>query len=1115
MHGSQDYLVGLAQLHELTEADERRSLWRQGLATLAAATTDQKPTPLEGLSPEALLSSVRVALSHGLVDDVAFLSKPVAAAALFEIASALPPSAEKRDLGRRVLKSLNEGDAATFVTLATSLALASQRALAGPSVRARVALALRLPIGSGISVDGLALALISRPDLEREWFSAPSTGSLPSRRLAARLVECAARAAGRRAIEGDDSGLRVLERPSVATAWARLITDRESLVWRHLATARGLLAQEMPLFAEQIERDLNPKAGIGEWRRAATSLAATIARDPVGGLARCRDTLKGDLMHRDPGIAGAMIFGLVRAGEEEPEACETLLAELVAQGGIDAIEALVDLREEHSGREFGAKAAVAALEKLLAAPGVNDDGALALSAALAEDLASDADKSELTLRSCLAAALTGFAEGRPIDGLTENAIACAQDLITKLEKTNEDSPDGRRTGFRALRELDLGVLETSTLSDLCAMVERDATTPAARALPELMDRLTAWLLSREQSPLATGQVAHPTLRLRRLRSLLHLLDCENASDEKDPGGQARDRRLRTFRVLLNRVHGDPPSPLRRTLCAALARACDALVRDEICELSDVLVAVSSHARTADELQVLAEASMAPEVKDIFRAAAEVGRTMSLKSGTVAPGDRSFLESFRALGESLPPGTSARVEGLRRAVLGIARSLDVLNEAPSLADLRNAESAAAFDRLEDAVHYGAQLVAGVKRRLGLPASGTVSVAGQALRELDTAIDHTLRELDDELGDAVTRAMAALHNELPAGIADVVSRVLARFANLPREARIQVDGASVAATDRRLRLPAWLPPSRVLGGFYVLRPIGVGAGGSVFVARRVEERHDPHAELYAMKVPSYKGTAAHTLSEEEFLIMFREEAGALMTLPQQLNLAGFVTFDARARPKPILVMELVLGPTLERIIDKRDLSVAVSLSILDGVAAGLGAMHAGGIGHLDVKPANIILRLPDMGTASRAFRLDDLVPSPVLVDFGLSGRKLRPGCASPFYGAPEIWETDSHARTSDPMAADVYAFCSLAFEMLTGKTLFAGDTLPALVACHLGHDGNPPGLQILRKDSRTNTAADVLSAGLQPDPKTRASLNDVRAALASLRSELEVLSWPLGV
>src|SRR5690606_23115144 len=129
--------------------------------------------------------------------------------------------------------------------------------------------------------------------------------------------------------------------------------------------------------------------------------------------------------------------------------------------------------------------------------------------------------------------------------------------------------------------------------------------------------------------------------------------------------------------------------------------------------------------------------------------------------------------------------------------------------------------------------------------------------------------------------------------------------------------------------------WLPPSRTLGGFYVLRTLGTGAVGSVFVARRVEEKKDEDAPRFALKVPEYTGAAARTLSEEEFMCLFREEAGALLSIPNHPNLATLVTFDAGARPKPILVMELVEGPTLERVVETGSLDVARTFALLDGI------------------------------------------------------------------------------------------------------------------------------------------------------------------------------------
>lgn len=1119
MYRSQDYLDGLTQLPQLTTVEERRAVWRQGLAALATAVAGRQPTPLEGLVPDAVLAGVRVALATGLVDDLAWLSKADAATALFELAAALPPGAEKRDLGRRVFRALHEGDAGTFVTLATSLALASRRALAGPAIRARVALSLRLPIAAGVSADGLALALMSRPELERDWLSALSTGSLPSRRLAARLIERAAREAYNRKAEGDDAGLRVLDRPSVRAAWVRLLGDRESLVWRHVATARGLLASVSSQYADEIERDIDPRHSPTEWRRGAASLAASITHDPGGAPARCRRLMESEVRRRDPGIASAMVFGLVRAGEEEPEASEDLLGLLLVNADVDVIEALVDLRREHAAGSFGTRTAASALERLRAMSPGPDDGLTALREALAEELA-DAPGTPTEgspLRAHIAALLLAFAEGRDLKAATQAALAAAVATLGRLERAGDDTPEDRRQAFRCLRELDRGLLETSTLADLLAVSGLDAAGGQAAALPDLLARFTRSIVAREERPLVTADVPHVTLRLRRLRALLHLLDGAAAGPEDAPA--LRAERVKALRALLLRLDRDAASPLRRTVCAAVARAADAFVRDELCELSDILVAVTSHVRGPADLQVLAEASMEPEVKEMFRASADVAA--ALEAG--AAEDRSLLDTFRGLVDALPAGASVRVEGLRRALAGIALALDAVAKAASLADLRKGEDPSPIERLEESAGYCSQLVSGARRRLGLgqpgksmPPSGARPTASEALRELDAAIVRALREMDDDLTPALDAALAGVRAELPSGIAEVVARHLGRLRDLPNEGSAAAAVAAlVSPADQKLRLPPWLPPSRTLGGFYVLRPLGAGAGGSVFVVRRTEERHDDRAESYALKVPSYNGQAAHSLSEEEFLQLFREEAGALLTVPQHANLAGFVTFDVRTRPKPILVMELVYGPTVERVLDRRALSTATVLSVLDGVAAGLGVMHGVGVGHLDVKPANIILRsqpLAAPATASHLFSLEMLTPTPVLVDFGLAGRKVRPGCASPFFGAPEVWDTDR--QRADAPAADVYAFACLAYEMFVGHSLFESDTLPGLVACHLAHDGNPPGLENLRRDGRAGPLADVLSAGLQPHAAGRAGIGDLRAALKSLAPDLESAPWPLG-
>ena len=73
---------------------------------------------------------------------------------------------------------------------------------------------------------------------------------------------------------------------------------------------------------------------------------------------------------------------------------------------------------------------------------------------------------------------------------------------------------------------------------------------------------------------------------------------------------------------------------------------------------------------------------------------------------------------------------------------------------------------------------------------------------------------------------------------------------------------------------------------------------------------------------------------------------------------------------------------------------------------------------------VEVATAWTTIADLGAAGTPLLAIDVRDgSPVLVDFGLAGRHLRPGCGTANYGAPEIWGTGDRSRA---IPADVYAF-----------------------------------------------------------------------------------------
>jgi len=317
----------------------------------------------------------------------------------------------------------------------------------------------------------------------------------------------------------------------------------------------------------------------------------------------------------------------------------------------------------------------------------------------------------------------------------------------------------------------------------------------------------------------------------------------------------------------------------------------------------------------------------------------------------------------------------------------------------------------------------------------------------------------------------------------------------FVRLARRPVERTGGPSIAPVD--VVLPGWVPLSRLVGGFYIVRSIGRGAGGSVLLAVRADQRNRPDREQVAIKVPDYSGDAARAMAEDEFERMFREEAGALLALPAHKNIARFVTFDAGAQPKPVLVMEFVRGTNLERILESSELDMTRALKIVDDLFSGLEAMHAVQIAHLDVKPPNLVLR--------------DGSGDAVLVDFGLAGRRIRAGCGSAHYGAVEVW--DPSAAMAEPFATDVYAATAVAFEVLTGELLFAGDSLQALLAQHFSPTPGAAPLAALAKRRELVPLVDLLRAALARDARRRPSIARLRAGFAAIERDLRNMQWPL--
>jgi hypothetical protein len=591
---------------------------------------------------------------------------------------------------------------------------------------------------------------------------------------------------------------------------------------------------------------------------------------------------------------------------------------------------------------------------------------------------------------------------------------------------------------------------------------------------------------------------------RRLRALLHLMDVDSSRQEDD-NRRVRARVRQTVRILLDGVAESSGTVSHRIACATLARALDASVREGICEPADLLLVLANRVESIETYQMIGEASTNPDVRGVVGSYAqfltpppEVHEGSEAPEVSLRPEDdrRRIADRIVRLSRGLGAGGSYRGEALRRVVLRLGRSLEAVADARGQSELVDTGSGHdVLAEVETALEDLGRLVRGAGRRL-LGDDGheiTVVTDAPSLSALiERAVSSGVPANDDQLALSIRGSVT----DVPPALGAAVASVLERVNGLPVAAAS--DLFPIPLERRKSQLPDWLLPQRTIGAFYVIRALGAGGASSVFLARRLEERNNPRAEGFALKVPDYDPTTARSLSEQQFLQLFREEAGALLALPQNPNLARFVTFDVGARPKPILVMELIKGPSLDRLIRNRSLTMDGVFRLLDGILAGMEVMHGVGVAHLDIKPSNVIVRDGE---------------TPVLVDFGLSGRHLRPGCGSVHYCSPEVLGVAPQGAPKTPLPADIYAFGCTAFEALTSNLLFDGPDEMGIAQAHIAHDGWPDRLALYAHAPQTRDIATLLAACLRRDLRHRPTASQTRRALNGLARDLQRLSWPL--
>jgi len=235
---------------------------------------------------------------------------------------------------------------------------------------------------------------------------------------------------------------------------------------------------------------------------------------------------------------------------------------------------------------------------------------------------------------------------------------------------------------------------------------------------------------------------------------------------------------------------------------------------------------------------------------------------------------------------------------------------------------------------------------------------------------------------------------------------------------------------------------LEPGAELDGFTIEECIHSGGMAHIYRVRYTEGARDPGFPL-AMKIP--RMTAG---DGAENIVSFEVEHQIMQAL-SGVHVPRFVA-AGDLENVPYLVMEYVHGRTLEHWLELPEPASALALAQLGAaVALAVHSLHQQNTVHLDLKPANVLVR-PD-GSA-------------VLLDFGLSANalypdllaeQLRKAVGSPAWIAPE----QVVGVRGDPRS-DIFAIGVMLYQLATGALPFGAPQTNAGLRQRLWMDPPPP-------------------------------------------------------
>ncbi|MGE5208171.1 MAG: protein kinase domain-containing protein [Alphaproteobacteria bacterium] len=223
----------------------------------------------------------------------------------------------------------------------------------------------------------------------------------------------------------------------------------------------------------------------------------------------------------------------------------------------------------------------------------------------------------------------------------------------------------------------------------------------------------------------------------------------------------------------------------------------------------------------------------------------------------------------------------------------------------------------------------------------------------------------------------------------------------------------------ASDEGDERDAVVASGELIGSYRVVRELGRGGMGAVYLAERADEQYQKRVAIKLVK---------RGMDTDAVLRRFRNERQILASF-DHANIARLFDAGTTATGLPYFVMEYVEGVSIDKYCDAHALSVADRLRLFREVCAAVAYAHHCGVIHRDIKSSNIVV------TAERV---------PKLVDFGIA-KILKPASGAetllttadlrpmtPQYASPE--QVRGETLTA---ATDIYSLGVVLYELLTAQ------------------------------------------------------------------------------